>query len=106
MKQSDRVRKHAIPMGDWHLNKPTNVATLNLIQALEPQTQRLNTIHFIPGNHDEYYRDKRDYNSIAFIKKFENIQFYNDITTVDGVAFIPWLVGEEHKQMRKLLLTM
>ena len=35
------------------------------------------------------HRDKRDYNSIAFIKKYENIQFYNDITTVDRVAFVP-----------------
>jgi DNA repair exonuclease SbcCD nuclease subunit len=91
-------------MGDWHHQRASiNVATLNYsIQALELLNTTFDTVHFIPGNHDEYYRDKRDYNSIAFIKKFENIQFYNDITTVDGVAFIPWLVGEEHKQMRKV----
>ena len=91
-------------MGDWHHQRASiNVATLNYsIAALDLLNDSFDTIHFIPGNHDEYYRDKRDYNSVAFIKKFENIQFYNDITTVDGVAFIPWLVGDEHKQMRKV----
>ena len=91
-------------MGDWHHQRASiNVATLNYsLQALELLNTHFDTIHFIPGNHDEYYRDKRDFNSIAFINKFENIQLYNDITTVDGVAFVPWLVGDEHKQMQKV----
>ena len=91
-------------MGDWHHQRATiNVSTLNYsVQALDKLNETFNVIHFIPGNHDEYHRHKRDYNSIAFIKKYENIQFYNDITTVDNVAFVPWLVGDEHKQMQKI----
>jgi DNA repair exonuclease SbcCD nuclease subunit len=91
-------------MGDWHHQRATiNVSTLNYsLQALDKLNDTFNVIHFIPGNHDEYYRDKRDLNSIAFIKKYENIQFYNDVTTVDDVAFVPWLVGDEHKKIRKL----
>ena len=91
-------------MGDWHHQRATiNVSTLNFsVKALDKLNETFDVIHFIPGNHDEYHRDKRDYNSIAFIKKYENIQFYNDITTVDRVAFVPWLVGDEHKQMQKI----
>jgi len=91
-------------LGDWHHNRASiNVATLNQsLQALEQLNNTFDTVHWIPGNHDEYYRDSRDYNSIAFVSKFKNIQFYNQITTVDGATFVPWLVGDEHRQMRKL----
>ena len=91
-------------MGDWHHQRASiNVATLNFsITALDLLNDTFDTIHFIPGNHDEYYRDKRDFNSIAFIKKFENIQLHNEIVTIDGVAFVPWLVGDEHKLMQKI----
>ena len=91
-------------LGDWnHSRASINVATLNYsTQNLEKLNNTFDAVHFIPGNHDEYYRDRREYNSIPFIKRFNNIHFYNDITTVDGCTFVPWLVGEEHKKMRKL----
>jgi DNA repair exonuclease SbcCD nuclease subunit len=91
-------------MGDWHHQRATiNVSTLNYsLQALDKLNESFDIVHFIPGNHDEYYRDKRDLNSVAFIKKYENIQLYNDIITLDEVAFVPWLVGDEHKKIRKL----
>ena len=67
-------------MGDWHHQRASiNVETLNYsLQALDFLNDNFNVVHFIPGNHDEYYRDKRDFNSIAFLKKFENIKLYND----------------------------
>ena len=50
----------------------SNVSTLNYsVKALDKLNESFNVIHFIPGNHDEYHRDKRDYNSIAFIKKYQ-----------------------------------
>lgn len=91
-------------LGDWNHNRASiNVATLNYsTENLDKLNQTFDAVHFIPGNHDEYYRDKRDYNSIPFVHTFSNIHFYNDITTIDGATFVPWLVGDEHKQMRKL----
>lgn len=91
-------------LGDWHHSRASiNVATLNYsTRNLEKLNETFDAVHFIPGNHDEYYRDKREYNSMPFIKRFENIQFYNDITTVDECTFVPWLVGDEYKKMRKL----
>ena len=91
-------------LGDWnHSRASINVATLNYsTQNLEKLNETFNAVHFLPGNHDEYYRDRREYNSIPFIKRFDNIHFYNDITTVDDCTFVPWLIGDEHKKMRKL----
>ena len=96
--------KTCLFLGDWHDNRASvNVATLNYsIRALEMLNSTFDVIHMIPGNHDEYYRDRRDYNSIAFANKFKNIELYNDITTIDGATFVPWLVGDEYKKMRKL----
>jgi len=91
-------------LGDWnHSRASINVATLNYsTQNLEKLNNTFDVVHMFPGNHDEYYRDRRDYNSIPFINKFKNIQFYNNITTVDDCTFVPWLVGDEYKRMSKL----
>ena len=91
-------------LGDWnHSRANINVATLNYsTRNLEKLNETFDVVHFLPGNHDEYYRDRREYNSIPFINQFKNIQFYNDITTIDDCTFVPWLVGDEHKRMRKL----
>lgn len=91
-------------LGDWnHSRASINVATLNYsTRNLEKLNEAFNAVHFIPGNHDEYYRDRREYNSIPFINRFNNIHFYNDITTVDDCTFVPWLIGDEHKKMQKL----
>lgn len=91
-------------LGDWnHSRASINIATLNFsTQNLEKLNNTFDVVHMFPGNHDEYYRDRRDYNSIPFVNKFKNIQFYNDITTVDNCTFVPWLVGDEYKRMSKL----
>lgn len=91
-------------LGDWnHSRASINVATLNYsTRNLEKLNAAFDAVHFIPGNHDEYYRDRREFNSMPFINNFKNIHFYNDITTVDDCSFVPWLIGDEHKKMRKL----
>jgi len=91
-------------LGDWHHHRAAiNVATLNYsIKAIDSLSKAFEKIVFIPGNHDEYYRDKRDYNSIAWIKNYSNITIYNDVTIDGDVAIVPWLVGDEHKSISKL----
>ena len=91
-------------LGDWHHHRASiNVATLNYsINALTMLSQAFDQVIFIPGNHDEYYRDKRDFNSIAWAEHLPNIRLFNDITVEGDVAIVPWLVGDEYKKMHKL----
>ena len=91
-------------LGDWHHHRASiNIATLNYsIQAIDKLHSAFDQVIFIPGNHDEYYRDKRDFNSIAWIKNYPNIRIFNDIVVEGDVAVVPWLVGEEYKKIKKL----
>ena len=69
-----REAKTCFFLGDWHHHRAAiNVATLNYsIKAIDALSKAFKKIVFIPGNHDEYYRDKRDFNSIAWIKNYSN----------------------------------
>jgi hypothetical protein len=60
-----------------------------------------NTI-FFPGNHDLYYKDRRDMNSVAFGRHVPGIQMITEPVVMDDVAFIPWLVGDEWKKVTKI----
>ena len=68
-------------LGDWHHHRASiNVATLNYsIKALTLLSESFDQVIFIHGNHDEYYRDKRDFNSIAWAEHLPNIRLVNDI---------------------------
>lgn len=96
--------KTAIFLGDWHDNRSNlNVSTLNYsLKALDKLDNTFDKIHIIPGNHDEYYKDRRDVNSIEFVRKFNNFVMYNEITKVDNCLFVPWLIGEEHKTLKDI----
>ena len=55
-------------LGDWHNNRASlNIVTLNYsLQALEHLNANFQRVYFIPGNHDLYYRDKRDIQSVEW----------------------------------------
>lgn len=57
----------------------------------------------IMGNHDLFYREKREIHSLPFGDMFPNVHIVNDTPLVkDGVAIIPWLVEDEWKSLKKL----
>jgi DNA repair exonuclease SbcCD nuclease subunit len=59
-------------------------------------------VYMITGNHDLYYREKRDYNSLPYAELFDNVHLINEQTLVqDDVALVPWLVGDEWTQVSK-----
>jgi len=93
-----------IMMGDWHNNRASiSLVTLNYsIQALEALSRSFERVLIIPGNHDLYYRDKRDIQSLEWAKHLKNVEILNDFFVEDDVAIIPWLVGDEHKRLPKL----
>ena len=91
-------------LGDWHNNRASlQIGTLNYsVQAIDKLSAAFDQIIFIPGNHDEHYRDTREMNSVVWAKKYENVRIFDEITTVDDVCITPWLVGDEHKQIKKI----
>ena len=91
-------------LGDWHNNRAAiNIVTLNYsLQALELLNAAFDTVYFIPGNHDLYYRDKRDIQSVEWAKHLPNVKIINDWFTAGDVVIAPWLVGDDHKRISKL----
>ena len=90
--------------GDWHHNRNSlNLTTMDAtIRSMEKLGAAFEQFFFFDGNHDLYYKDKRDVNSTAFAKHIPGITFIDKITTVDDVTIVPWLVGDEWKKLRNL----
>jgi DNA repair exonuclease SbcCD nuclease subunit len=91
-------------LGDWHHNRSTtDVSTMNYtVQCLEKLNDAFDVVHVITGNHDQYYKDKRDLHSLEYGRLFPNINMVNSEFTEGGVTILPWLVGDEWKTMEKL----
>jgi DNA repair exonuclease SbcCD nuclease subunit len=91
-------------LGDWHNNRASiNIVTLNYsLQALEHLNANFDRVYFIPGNHDLYYRDKRDVQSVEWAKHLSNVIICNNWVQEGDVVIAPWLVGEDHKRISKL----
>lgn len=94
----------AIICGDWHNHRATlNIHSLHYSMAcLELLSKNFSNVFFLPGNHDLYYRDRRDINSVAWAGYLPNIHVINDIFTEGDVTICPWLVGDEMSRLKKL----
>lgn len=94
----------AMFLGDWHNNRASiNIVTLNYsLRALEHLNENFEQTYFIPGNHDLYYRDKRDVQSVEWARHLPRIHICNDWFTMGDVTIAPWLVGDDFKKLKKL----
>lgn len=90
-------------LGDWHNNRNSlNVVTMDYsLRALEKLGAAFDQFFFFPGNHDLYYKDKRDIHSVEFGKYIPGITIVHKPTTIGDVTMCPWLVGEEWKHVGK-----
>ncbi len=91
-------------LGDFHNNRASiNIVTLNYsIKCLEHLSKNFERVFFIPGNHDLFYRDKRDVQSAEWAKHIPNIIIVNDFFQDENVSIVPWLVKDEHSRLRKI----
>jgi len=94
----------AIFLGDWHHNRSaTDVSTMNYtVSNLEKLSANFETVYFILGNHDLFYKDKREINSIEFMRLFPNVVPIKDPFTSGDVTILPWLIGDEWREVSKI----
>ena len=91
-------------LGDWHHHRSTiNLHTLAYsIRLLEKLNNAFTQVFVIPGNHDLYYREKRDVHSVEWATHLSNVTVINDWFSQGDVIIAPWLVDEEHKKLAKM----
>lgn len=91
-------------LGDYnHHRASINIQTLQFgLRALEKLNNAFDRVYFIPGNHDLYYRDRRDIHSVEWAKHLPNVHIVNDFFTEGDVVISPWLVGEDYKKLSKM----
>jgi hypothetical protein len=91
-------------LGDYHHNRTVmNLRTMNYaVSGLELLSKNFDQIIFILGNHDLFFRDKRNIHSIPWGKHIPNITVIQHPTTMGNVVLCPWLVGEEWKTLSSL----
>ena len=88
-------------LGDWsHHRASINMQTLQYsLRALEKLSTAFDRFYFIPGNHDLYYRDRRDIYSTEWARHIPNIVIVNDWFQEGDVTIAPWLVGDDHRRI-------
>jgi len=94
----------AIFLGDWSHNRNSmNLYTLDTsIRCLEKLGAAFEQFFWFPGNHDLFYKDKRDIHSSIFGRHIPGVTVVDGVTTLDDVTLVPWLVGDEWKTMRNI----
>lgn len=95
--------KTCVFLGDWHHNRHT-VAVNSLHwshKAMEILNDSFDNVFFLVGNHDLFYKDKRDIHSVVFGRNFKKFHVIDQVVNIDGMGFVPWLVGNEWQRMEK-----
>jgi|TARA_R110000851_G_scaffold147665_1_gene287639 DNA repair exonuclease SbcCD nuclease subunit len=85
--------------GDWNHNRNAlNLTTMDSgLRCLEKLGAAFDNFYMFAGNHDLYYKDKRDVKSTEFAKHVPGITVVNETFVKGDVALVPWLVGDEWK---------
>ena len=91
-------------LGDWHHHRSSiNISTLNYsISNLKRLSEAFEQTYFLVGNHDLFYRDKREISSVVFAQEIPKVKVIDDIIVKDDVALIPWLIGNEWKKVKNI----
>ena len=90
-------------LGDWnHSRSAVDVRTLNhSAGGMKAISEAFEKVYAIQGNHDLYFREKRDLDSIPHARWLDNVTVVSDITEAGGCLLVPWLVDDEWKKVRR-----
>ncbi len=90
-------------LGDYFHNRNNiNLVTMDYgLKGLRILSEAFDRVIMIPGNHDLFYRDQRTISSIAWAEHIPHIEIFNEITYIDDVVFVPWMVKDDHKVLFK-----
>jgi hypothetical protein len=91
-------------LGDFHNNRASiNLKTLHYsVRCLEIISEHFDHAYILSGNHDNFYRDKREVQSISWANHIPNITIINDFFQAGDVSIVPWLVGDDYKKVNKI----
>jgi len=91
-------------LGDYHNNRASmNIRTMTYaVKILELLGENFSQVFFIPGNHDQFFRDRRDIQSAEWARHIPNITIVNEFFKDSDVSIVPWLVKDEHKKIEKI----
>lgn len=90
-------------LGDWnHHRASINIQTLHYsLKCLELLNDNFERVFFVVGNHDLFYRNKRDTHSVEWAKHLPNVVLITDWFEEGNVVISPWLVEDEWKKLLK-----
>ena len=76
--------------------------------VFDPLKERGITVHLMVGNHDAYYKNTNDVNSVdLLLREYDNINVYSSPTEVKidnlDILFIPWICEENEKETYQLI---
>lgn len=89
--------------GDWHHNRSSvNISTLDYtVRCLEKLGKSFDNFYMFVGNHDLYYKDRRDISSTNFARHIPGVTVLDEFTEIEDVALVPWLVDNEWQKIER-----
>ena len=96
-----------ICLGDWHNHRSSiNIQTLHYsMMCLEALSKGFSQVFTITGNHDLFFREKRDIHSVAWAGYLPNVTVINDIFSEGDVTLCPWMVADDYSTVKKIKTT-
>jgi DNA repair exonuclease SbcCD nuclease subunit len=93
-----------LSLGDWHNNRASiNLLTLDYsIRAIELLSSSFDQVFFLPGNHDLFYRDRRNVQSTAWARHLPNVTIIDDFFQQADVSISPWLIGDDYQKIASM----
>lgn len=88
-------------LGDYHhVRSSLNISTLCYSTfLLRMLSDNFDDVYFIVGNHDMFYKEKREINSIDYAKDIPNVHLINEPVCMGQVGLVPWVLKDEWQKI-------
>ena len=106
---AEKCKEHQVDtiifVGDYFDNRNSlHLSTLNYgLDGMEILNSLNIPVYFIVGNHDTFYREKRELSSVTIGRNLDNIHIVNEVEKIGNVLLCPWLVQDEWKSVKRKL---